>query len=101
MKTTEGKVEAFRLSLSDTEQSVGDVNGDGIINSKDATMILIAAAKQGTGRETELTASQQKAADVNGDGKINASDATVILRYAAAAGIGKRHQLPTTSDIKQ
>ena len=66
----------------------GDVNGDGIVNAQDATMILIAAAKIGTGSETGLTAEQEIAADVNGNDIINANDATVILQYAAAVGTG-------------
>ena len=68
---------------------LGDVNGDGTVNAKDATMILIAAAKIGTGNPTGMTAEQESAADVNADGNINAKDATIVLRYAAAIGAGK------------
>lgn len=66
----------------------GDVNLDGSINAKDATEILIAAAKAGTGQDIGLTDVRQKAADVNSDGSINAMDANWILRYSAAVGTG-------------
>jgi hypothetical protein len=51
-------------------------------------MILIAAAKIGTGNASGLTAELERAADVNGDGDINAKDANSVLRYAAAVGAG-------------
>lgn len=56
--------------------SCGDVNGDGKINSTDASMILRYAA----GKTTIL---DPIAADVSGDQKINSTDASLILRYAA------------------
>jgi len=55
----------------------GDVNGDGRITVRDATITLRAAA----GLET-LTPEQKYVADVNGDGKVSVADATLILRYA-------------------
>ncbi|MCR5717459.1 MAG: dockerin type I repeat-containing protein [Oscillospiraceae bacterium] len=67
---------------------LGDVNQDGSVNASDATMVLIAAARLGTGTDPKLTASQKRAADVNQDGVINAVDATFILRHAAAVGTG-------------
>lgn len=95
VKTADGKVEAFRLNQSDNlnqpdkEFSLGDVSGDGSINAHDAAMILIEAARIGTGGQSSLTSIQQKVADVNGDGIINAVDASAILRYAAGVGTGK------------
>ena len=68
--------------------TLGDVNEDGSINAKDATEVLIAAARIGTGQNTGLMDAQQKAADVDHNGKINAVDATWILQYAAAFGTG-------------
>ena len=67
--------------------TLGDVNQDGRVNAKDASFILIKAAKRGTGTGTQDTA-MEAAADVTGDHAINAKDATAILRYAAAAGLG-------------
>lgn len=64
----------------------GDVNGDGSVNAKDATVILIAAARIGTGADSNLNDSALAAANVVIDNAINALDATLILRYAAACG---------------
>ena len=72
----------------ETTLAIGDVTGDGVINAKDANIVLIAAARLGTNQSSELTEAQIKAADVNGDGAINAKDAAVILRYAAFVGTG-------------
>ena len=57
--------------------SLGDVNGDGNINAKDALEVL----KHSVGKIT-LTADQQVAADVNKDNKIDAKDALEILKYS-------------------
>ena len=67
---------------------LGDVNLDGSVNAKDASEVLIAAARIGTGQKTGLSESRQKAADADHNGNINAVDATWILRYAAAIGTG-------------
>lgn len=82
-----------RVETGDTTEPVkallGDVNLDGVVNAKDATALLIAAAKLGTGQPSGLTAIQESVANVNGDKSINAMDAATILRYAAALGTGK------------
>lgn len=54
----------------------GDANGDGKVNSKDATRIL----RYSAGYHVEIDV---KAADANGDGKVNSKDATRVLRYSA------------------
>ena len=59
------------------EYLLGDVNGDGKVNSADARMALRAAVKLETLDETKI-----KAADVDGNGKITSSDARKILRVA-------------------
>jgi hypothetical protein len=56
----------------------GDVNGDGVVNTADAMMILRYVAEL-----VELDAKQLKAADVNGDGSVTTADAMLILRYVA------------------
>ncbi len=68
---------------------LGDVNLDGYINAKDASEVLIAAARIGIGQGSGLTDVQQKAADVNHDGNTNAVDASWILRYSAAVGTSR------------
>lgn len=57
---------------------LGDVNGDGYIDSADAMLCLRSAVGL-----TELTAEQKSAADVNKDGFVDAGDAIRILRYDA------------------
>ncbi len=55
----------------------GDANGDGNVNSIDATIVTRAALNVLT-----LSEEAQVCCDVNGDGKINSIDATIITRYA-------------------
>lgn len=56
----------------------GDVNGDGSINAKDATLIL----RYSVGKLTNLSEYDWEAANVNADDRVNAKDATLILRYS-------------------
>lgn len=58
--------------------TLGDVDGNGLVNAADAVMVLRSDAGL-----TTLTAAQTAAADINGDGTVNASDAVQILRYDA------------------
>ncbi len=66
-------------SDSKTEAPIiyGDANGDGVVNSIDATIVTRAALNV-------LTLSEEVSlrCDVNGDGSINSIDATIIVRYA-------------------
>ncbi|MDO4863145.1 MAG: dockerin type I domain-containing protein, partial [Ruminococcus sp.] len=62
---------------------LGDVNFDGKVDAKDASLILVAYSKASTGGEYGFTENQEKAAEVNGDGKIDAKDASAILAYYA------------------
>lgn len=66
--------------------SLGDVNGDTLVNAEDATAILIAAARIGTGKDSGLNDYSLASANVVMDSAINAEDATMILRYSAACG---------------
>ena len=70
------------------ELELGDLTQDEKVDASDAAMILVAAARQGSGLDSGLTEAQKTAADVNHDGKIDASDAAYILQYAAAKGAG-------------
>ncbi len=60
--------------------AVGDVNGDGFINSQDALII-----DKFINNKVELFETQQKNADVNVDGEVNQTDSQIILKYAAGA----------------
>lgn len=70
--------ETFTVTVQESTGLLGDVNGDGKINSGDAMLVLQHAARMRT-----LTVEQQALADVNKDGKVNSTDAMRILQYAA------------------
>ena len=55
---------------------IGDVNGDGKVNGKDATRFLQKLANWDVGFV-------EGAADTNGDGKVNGKDVTRLLQYLA------------------
>ncbi len=84
-----------KFSLSANYQ-IGDIIGDGEINSKDASAILMAATKASVSGKSEvfqavLGYSEEQAmkiADINEDGYVNAIDAAMLLSYAASAGTG-------------
>ena len=65
--------------------ALGDLNSDGKIDAKDASMILVEYSRMSTGEESTLTDAQKSAANVNGDDKIDAKDASTILSYYAMA----------------
>ncbi len=63
---------------SDCILNVGDLDGNGNVNSNDALSIL----KSSTG-SSQLTDEQKNSADFNGDGQVNSLDALVVLKVAA------------------
>lgn len=67
----------------DDKGLLGDVNGDGKVNVKDATLIQKFAAKI-----TAFTEGESLRANVNGDTKINVKDATAIQKFAAKIETG-------------
>ena len=56
---------------------MGDVNGDGVINSADALAVLLHAVST-----KELTGAELAAADLDSNGTVNSADALVILRIS-------------------
>lgn len=62
---------------------LGDVNGDGKVNIKDATLIQKFAAKL-----IDLTDDEKLRADVNADNKNNVKDATAIQKFVAKIETG-------------
>ncbi len=74
-----------RLTVKAAEAVPGDLDGDNIVNTTDAALLLTAAAQSGAGAQRSIT---QTAADLNGDGTGDAADAALILQYAAYAGTG-------------
>ena len=84
----EGVAEKLAACVAALEEALtvklGDVDGNGTIDAKDALMVLKAAVGK-----LELTEKQAKAADTNKDGKIDAKDALEILKTA----VGKESAL--------
>lgn len=68
------KLEA--ITPAEPEVMLGDINGDGQITLKDATLLL-----QHVNEIITLTAEQLAAADINGDGQITLKDATLLLQF--------------------
>lgn len=92
-------------ALSDDEMpqqaesfTLGDVNDDGKVDAKDASLILVEYSKASTGAESGFNGSQKLAGEVNGDGKIDAKDASAILAYYAMASTATG-DVPTLKDF--
>ena len=60
----------------------GDVNGDGLVNLMDTTILRRYAAGW-TLEEIGIAAIKEAAADVNNDGEVNLQDASILRRYTA------------------
>lgn len=73
---TSKRLVMLELPVDEGDSLIGDVNRDGKVSLKDATLILFAVV----GR-VELTDSQKEVADVNGDGTVSTKDATMICMY--------------------
>ncbi len=65
---------------SDTDHKLGDLDGDGVIDSTDASAVLAEYAAIQTGAAPAVSTS---VGDVNSDGFIDASDASDILQFYA------------------
>ena len=66
---------------------IGDVNSDGVVDSSDASEVLMIYAMVSTGGG-ELSEEQKSVADINGDGLVDSSDASLILEYYAYVSTG-------------
>ena len=62
--------------LTFAEYTAGDVNGDGVLNTKDVTRLM----KYLAGWDVEVN---EAALDVNGDGVVNTKDTTRLMKYLA------------------
>ena len=67
------------------DNSIGDSNADGVVNSIDASEILTKIAQIGTGED--VTEEEFAIMDINNDGRIGADDASLVLQYCANAGV--------------
>lgn len=74
---TQGKIVSFTGNGPEVIERLGDVDGDTIVNSSDALLIL----QHSTGLIT-LSEAQLVKADVDADSVVNSSDSLLILQYS-------------------
>lgn len=77
-----------------TDYVFPDVNGDGKINSNDASMILAAYSATATGEDPGLTPEQLDACDANRDGKIDSKDASIVMEFYSFTAVGRYKNTP-------
>lgn len=65
----------------------GDVNGDDIIDARDASTVLAEYAYQSSGKPSILNGWQSKSGDYNKDGIVDARDASLILAEYARQSV--------------
>ncbi len=86
-KTQDGEMQRVCVVCAETETisysylTLGDVNGDGATDAKDATQILRYANGKSSAFDQMDEAKMFASADVNADKAVDAKDATQILRY--------------------
>lgn len=71
-----------------------DVNGNGVVDGSDATLILNAYTKLAAGEDPGLDEHQMKAADADMNGKITGSDSALVLKFYTAVSSGKYENDP-------
>lgn len=69
------RIKAY-TTLEEETKIVGDANGDGIVDSRDAAQIYRRLAGWDVSIDSD-------SADVNGDGEVNSKDAAMISRKVA------------------
>ena len=77
--STDG-MQSCTVALRFSDFLLGDVHGNGEVNTADAVYILKYSAEMLT-----LAEEQKEFADTNSDGAVNTADAVMILKYAAGA----------------
>ena len=83
----------FDVTVSESEFTLGDINGDGFIDSVDATAVLMEYAKLSASNIGTFDENHRKAADLNKDGFTDSVDATLIMMYYAYISAGKNDTL--------
>lgn len=82
-------------SIKPQQYIVGDVNNDGLIDSVDATQILVYYAELSAGGDSTFNERQKAVSDINSDGFIDSVDSAVILSFYSYLSTGG-----TETDIK-
>ncbi len=68
-------------SIKPQEINYGDINNDGLIDTVDATQILVCYAQLSADGETTFNERQKTSADVNSDGLIDSVDSSAVLSF--------------------
>ena len=74
--------------IGEPEFVAGDVNEDSVVDSSDASLILVEYSRVQTGGETIMSDIQKKSADINDDNIIDSSDASKVLEYYSKISTG-------------
>ncbi len=69
-------------------QQDGDLNADGMVDSRDASLILAEYSKVSAGAAPSLTPAQKKAADVDDSSMVDSKDASYVLGYYSYLSAG-------------
>lgn len=77
-----------KYRYSPVTYTLGDVNGDKLIDSVDASLILAEYTRLSSQETASFSAAQSKCADVNNDSKIDSVDASRVLAYYALISNG-------------
>lgn len=87
--TTEYSEPVLNTSSNQNENiSRGDLNGDGLVNATDATIVLVEYSSVSTGALPSFSDELTAAADLNNDNSIDSSDASLILSYYSYISTG-------------
>ncbi len=62
-------------------ESLGDLNGDGVVDTTDAVSLLTHYTNSLTGTQAELSEDLQAIGDINDNGTWDTTDAVLVLRY--------------------
>lgn len=73
---------------NDDSAMLGDANGDGIVDGRDASDVLSEYAAVSSGKAVSFTDEQKTSADVNSDDSVDGRDASAILAYYAQISAG-------------
>lgn len=73
-----------------------DINGDGKVNSVDASMIFAAYSAISTGQDPGLTDEQLDACDADRDGRITSKDASLVLTFYSLVSVGRYDGSPSS-----
>ncbi|HEZ7989488.1 MAG TPA: leucine-rich repeat protein [Ruminococcus sp.] len=75
--------ESYGINFTIGEIPLGDINGDYIVNSIDASAVLTDYAWVSTGRDSSFNGWKVRTADFNCDGIVNSIDASAVLTFYA------------------